>query len=190
MCDAVYQGGFTNPPQEAAHAFRATMQVMARPGTIETIKGGQAPTPVSSAAATLLLTLCDPDTGLFLAPGHDSQAMRDWVNFHTNAPLVSAEEADFALGSWQALQPLSAYKVGVPAYPDRAATLIVEMGSLTASGSKLSGPGIKESGALNLPEVAAFQANRTLFPLGFDCFFTAGDQIAALPRSTRVEEAA
>ena len=186
MTNAVYQGGFASPPQDAAHAFRAAMRAMARPGTIETIQGGQAPAPVSPAAATLLLTLCDPDTGLYLAPGFDDQAIRDWVTFHTNAPLVSAEEADFALGSWQALQPLDAYKIGVPAYPDRSATLIVEMESLSASGATLSGPGIKDKAALNLPETAAFQANRAQFPLGFDCFFTAGDQIAALPRSTTV----
>lgn len=186
MTNEVYQGGFANPPQEAAHAFRAAMRAMARPGTIETITGGHAPAPTSPAAATLLLTVCDPDTGLYLAPGHDSQAMRDWVTFHTNAPLVSAEEADFALGTWEALQPLGAYKVGVPAYPDRAATLIVEMDALASSGATLSGPGIKDKAALNLPETAAFQANRAQFPLGFDCFFTAGDQIAALPRSTTV----
>ncbi|MDP1577127.1 MAG: phosphonate C-P lyase system protein PhnH, partial [Cypionkella sp.] len=33
----------------------------------------------------------------------------------------------------------------------------------------------------------AFQANRALFPLGFDCFFTCGTKVAALPRSTYVE---
>ena len=190
MSDAVYQGGFVNPPHETAHAFRAAMNAMARPGTLETIKGGTAPAPVSPAAATLLLTLCDPGTGLYLAPGYDSQAMRDWVTFHTNAPIVSADTADFALGDWQALQPLDVYKIGVPAYPDRSVTLIIEMDALTRSGTTLTGPGIKDSAALSLPEAAAFQANRALFPLGFDCFFTCGDQIAALPRSTHVEEAA
>ena len=42
---------------------------------------------------------------------------------------------------------------------------------------------------LSLPEIAAFRANRALFPLGFDCYFTSGDMLAALPRSTIVEEA-
>ena len=54
-------------------------------------------------------------------------------------------------------------------------------------GPTLTGPGIENATWLNLPETAAFDANRALFPLGFDTLFIAGDQIAALPRSTRVE---
>jgi alpha-D-ribose 1-methylphosphonate 5-triphosphate synthase subunit PhnH len=42
---------------------------------------------------------------------------------------------------------------------------------------------------LTLPEVAAFRANRALFPLGLDFFFTCGDRLAALPRSTVVHDA-
>jgi alpha-D-ribose 1-methylphosphonate 5-triphosphate synthase subunit PhnH len=39
---------------------------------------------------------------------------------------------------------------------------------------------------LDLPETQAFQRNATLFPLGFDCLFTSGNRLAALPRSTRI----
>ena len=38
-----------------------------------------------------------------------------------------------------------------------------------------------------MPEVAAFADNRALFPLGFDCFLTAGADLAGLPRSIVVE---
>ena len=75
-----------------------------------------------------------------------------------------------------------------PADPDRAATLIVELPVLEPAGMRLRGPGIADEAALSLPEVAAFQANRALFPLGFDAFFTAGTRIAGLPRSTIVED--
>ena len=47
------EGGFTNAPVDAAHAFRAAMNAMARPGRIEAIAGGQGPAPISAAAATL-----------------------------------------------------------------------------------------------------------------------------------------
>ena len=40
---------------------------------------------------------------------------------------------------------------------------------------------------LNLPDTAAFRANRALFPLGLDFCFTAAERLAALPRSTKVE---
>ena len=77
--------------------------------------------------------------------------------------------------------------VGTPEYPDRSATLIVEMERLQASGARLSGPGIKAAAALSLPEITEFQANARHFPLGLDFLFTCGDRLAALPRSTRVE---
>lgn len=186
---SAFEGGFANPSYDAAHAFRAAMRAMARPGTVETISGGSAPWPVSVAAASVMLTLCDPDTGVHLAGAYDTEDVREWVTFHTAAALVCAEQADFAIGTWDALQPVSRVKIGTSEYPDRAATLVVEMPELSQSGARLSGPGIKDSAFLNLPELAAFQANRKLFPLGFDCFFCAGEQIAALPRSTIVSEA-
>lgn len=185
---SAFEGGFANPPHESAQAFRAAMRAMARPGTIEPIGGGSAPQPLSPAAASLLLTLCDPDTGVHLAGDYDVEDVREWITFHTGAPLAGAADADFALGTWAALQPVSRFKIGTSEYPDRAATLIVEMPVLEQDGARLSGPGIKESASLNLPELAIFQANRKLFPLGIDCFFTAGGTIAALPRSTKVSE--
>ncbi|MEO0384916.1 MAG: phosphonate C-P lyase system protein PhnH [Pseudomonadota bacterium] len=186
---SAFEGGFANPSHDAAHAFRAAMRVMARPGTIEAIEGGSAPWPVSPAAATLILTLCDFDTGVHLAGAYDNEDVREWVTFHTGAALVSSDSADFALGTWEGLQPTSRFKIGTSEYPDRAATLVIDRPSLEQNGARLAGPGIKDAALLNLPELAAFQANRKLFPLGFDCFFCAGGQIAALPRSTIVSEA-
>jgi alpha-D-ribose 1-methylphosphonate 5-triphosphate synthase subunit PhnH len=139
------------------------------------------------AAGVLVLTLCDGATPVHLAGAHDCPSLRDWITFHTGAPLVGAEQAAFAVGTWGALQPVSRFAIGQPDYPDRSATLIVEMPALSATGPRLTGPGIKDSAHLSLPETAAFIANRALFPLGFDCFFTVGAQVAGLPRSTIVE---
>ncbi|EPX80384.1 phosphonate C-P lyase system protein PhnH [Salipiger mucosus] len=182
-------GGFADAPVEAAQVFRATLEALARPGRIATVGGAEAPAPVSGAAAVLLLTLCDHETPLFLAPGHDGPEVRDWVSFHTGAPLVGREEATFALGHWPALAPLGAYRIGTPDYPDRSVSLIVEMEALAARGARLTGPGIETEAFLSLPETEAFRRNNARFPLGWDCFFTCGQSLAALPRSTRVEEA-
>ena len=186
MQGTVLSGGFADAPRDSAHAFRAAMQAMARPGCIHAVSGALPPAPLSVAAGVLILTLCDPDTPLFLAGAHDRAAVRDWVTFHTGAPLNGPAECVFALGDWQALQPLAPYKIGTAEYPDRSATLIVEMPALFASGVRLTGPGIKDDAWLSLPETAAFAANARSFPLGSDFFFTAGAQLAALPRSTRV----
>lgn len=184
----VLSGGFTDAPVQSARAFREVLEAMARPGTIRRVEGAAPPAPLSTAAGVALLTLCDPTTGLHLAGEADCPAVRDWVAFHIGAPLVDAETADFALGTWGALQPVTRFRIGQPDYPDRSATLIVEMDRLVNHGPALTGPGIELATWLNLPETAAFRANRALFPLGFDCLFTAGDRIAGLPRSTRVEK--
>ena len=181
-------GGFTDAPVQASHAFRAALNALSRPGQIETLHGGSAPAPLSSAAATLAVTLFDGTTPVHLAGAYDIPALRDWITFHTGAPLVDAGAASFAIGTWEALHPVQRFPIGLPDYPDRAATLIVEMPTLAAHGARLSGPGIETESFLSLPETAAFRVNRALFPLGFDCFFTAGAQVAGLPRSTIVED--
>jgi alpha-D-ribose 1-methylphosphonate 5-triphosphate synthase subunit PhnH len=187
MTGAALSGGFADLPVQSARAFRQVLEAMARPGSIRRVGGAAPPAPVSVAAGAVLLTLVDATTRLHLAGAADNPDMRDWVAFHLGAPLVAAEVADFALGTWDALQPVTRFRVGEPDYPDRSATLIVEMDRLVNHGPALAGPGIELATWLNLPETAAFRANRALFPLGFDTILTAGDRLAGLPRSTRVE---
>ena len=181
------EGGFAEGPVQSARAFREILEAMARPGTIRRVQGARPPEPLSKAAGTALLVLTDPTTRLHLAGRTDCASVRDWVAFHIGAPLTTAEDADFAVGTWDALQPVTRFRIGQPDYPDRSATLIVECDRLVNHGPALTGPGIETATWLNLPETAAFRANRALFPLGFDTLFTAGDRIAGLPRSTRVE---
>ena len=181
-------GGFASPAIESAHAFRAILEALSRPGVIRRLAGACPPAPLSAAAGTLALTLLDGTTPVHLAGAHDCPALRDWLTFHTGAPLVPASQAAFAFGTWEGLIPLDRFAIGTPDYPDRAATLVIDRPSLTSDGASLSGPGIRDTALLSLPEVAPFQANRALFPLGFDGFLTCGDRIAGLPRSTIVEE--
>lgn len=182
----VLAGGFAEAPVEAARAFRAALEAMARPGRVQSITGAVPPAPLSPAAGTLLLTLADATTPLYLAPGHDSEALRRWIAFHIGAPLVAPEHAVFAVGGWEAL-PHGRFALGTPEYPDRAVTLIVEVAALAPANARLTGPGIEHAHEARLPEIAAFAENRARFPLGFDCYFCAGSEISALPRSTQVE---
>ncbi|MDB5659900.1 MAG: phosphonate lyase system protein PhnH [Cypionkella sp.] len=181
-------GGFADAPLQSARAFRGTLEALARPGEIREVTGAMPPAPLSVAAGVLLLILCDGTTSVHLAGAYDCAALRDWITFHCGAPLMAAEDAMFAVGDWDALQPVTRFAVGQPDYPDRSATLIIEMPDLSPQGQRLTGPGIATSAQLSLPETAAFRANRTLFPLGFDAFLTCGTQVAGLPRSTIVEE--
>lgn len=179
-------GGFARAPHDAATAFRAAMRAMAMPGNIETLAGAAGPELLSPAAATLLLTLCDPETPICLAGAHDAAPVRDWITFHTGAPFTGPAHAMFALGTWRALAPHDAYATGTAEYPDRSATLIVEMPDLAATGARLTGPGIETETCLTVPDIAFSQANARLYPLGVDMFLTHGNRVAALPRTTQV----
>lgn len=178
--------GFADPAIDAARAFRAILDAMSHPGRIVALDGPVPPAPCSQAAGTVLLTLVDATTPLHLAGKHDCPAMRDWVAFHLGAPLVGADAAAFALGTWGDLGPLERYSHGVPEYPDRAATLIVEMTSLANTGTRLTGPGIADHANLSLPDPDALRHNGARFPLGLDVLFTCGAHLAALPRSTKL----
>ncbi len=183
---AALAGGFADPPRQSAHAFRALLSAMARPGRIEALHGAAPPAPLSPAAGTLLLTLCDPETPVHLAGDADSAAIRAWIAFFAGAPIAGPEACHFALGTWAALMPIARFPTGTPEYPDRSATLIVEMPALRPAGAALRGPGIADVAYLSLPEVAPFQRNAGLFPLGVDVFLTSGTQVASVPRTTQV----
>jgi alpha-D-ribose 1-methylphosphonate 5-triphosphate synthase subunit PhnH len=187
MTPTALTGGFVDAPLQSARAFRSILQAMARPGTIHDLTGALPPAPVSVATGVALLTLADQSTPVHLAGAADTPAVRDWLAFHLGAPLVGAEDAEFALGTWDDLQPVSRFRIGQPDYPDRSATLIVAVDRLEPEGARLSGPGIRRAARLSLPGIDALQANAAMFPLGFDCLFTCGNCIAALPRSTRLE---
>jgi alpha-D-ribose 1-methylphosphonate 5-triphosphate synthase subunit PhnH len=181
--------GFATPPFDAAFAFRAVLDAMAQPGRIVTLTGAAPPDGLSPAAAIALLTLTDTTTPVHLAGAADNTAARGWLAFHTGAPLGEAGACTFAAGPWDALLPLDRFPVGDPAYPDRSATLIAEVPRLAPDGARLTGPGIADAAWLSLPATAPFRRNRALFPLGVDVILTCGDRLAAIPRSTIVEDA-
>ena len=177
-------GGFADPPREGARAFRAILDAMARPGRIVAVGGAAAPG-LSPAASAVLLALCDADTPVHLAVPE----ARPWLSFHCGAPPADKAGCLFAVGPWDALAPLDAFPLGIPNYPDRSATLVVEMPALTGEGPTLRGPGIAGAARLSLPDPEALRANAARFPLGLDLILCAGDRLACLPRSTRIGDA-
>lgn len=93
---------------------------------------------------------------------------------------------------------LQALPQGTDSYPDRSATVVVEMPTLGGDRLTLEDPGIDgvarfdatdtDGGALDATFLAAWQANNGRFPGGVDLVLTCGDRLAALPRTTRVRE--
>ena len=187
--------GFADPVHDAQTCFRAVLDAMAHPGRIVPLPvslAGGAPTPLGLGAALIALTLCDNDTPVWLDEA--SAGAAGYLTFHCGAPLVSSPaDARFAfLADAAALPPLETFALGTDEYPERSATVVIEVAGLSSgSGAVLRGPGIPGEARLaaaGLP--ARFWRERAalneLFPRGLDVLFVNGAAVAALPRSTRV----
>ncbi|MFY7959912.1 MAG: phosphonate C-P lyase system protein PhnH, partial [Elsteraceae bacterium] len=138
------------------------------------------------------LTLMDADTPIW-RDGKASGASA-WLRFHCGAPLVEEiARASFVLcASGHETPPLSAMNLGDDDYPDRSATVVIEVASLTeGSGWRLNGPGIETESLLSVEGLPAgfreqWSANGAIFPRGVDVIFTCGDRVAGLPRRIRI----
>ena len=185
---------FQTPVFDAQRLFRKVLTALSEPGRILSIESGCVPpNPLDPLAAAIVLTLCDNDTPLWLAPNLAPSA--SFIRFHTGAPIVTKPaDATFAVAGVAQRPPLAALNPGTPEYPDRAATLILTVEALDGSvGWSLSGPGIARSRTF-LPRgidndfAGEWRSNRAGFPLGIDVLFAARSQVAGLPRSTTLED--
>lgn len=187
---------FADPVHDAQKAFRAVMNAMARPGTLQPVDGlAGAPAPLSPVAAAIAVALADYETPLWLdLPLTAAPEVTTYLTFHTGARIVSAaSQSAFALvAAPQALPDLAGFAVGTDVYPDRSTTLVLQVTSLTEGPRfRLAGPGINGETFLavaGLPTdiVARLAANHALFPRGVDLVLAAPEAIVALPRTTRV----
>lgn len=193
------QPAFRDAVRDSQSVFRLAMRAMASPGQILHLGSLLAPpAPLHPPAAALLLTLCDFETPVWLDPPLAERAdVADFLRFHTGARLVtSAADAAFAVVADPARMPaLATFAQGTPDYPDRSATLIVQVDTLVACGWTLEGPGIRKTARLSaapLPAdfIAQLRANRGSFPCGVDIFLATRTSLAALPRSVRLMETA
>ena len=201
--------GFADPVHGAQQAFRVLLGAMSEPGRLHDLHDaatdGLAPDdaemrpPLGIAMAATLLTLLDADTPAHLAGALGNDDARAWLRFHTGARDVPAaagmtaalaRDVDAAL--WNALA------LGSDEAPQAGATLIVEVDALSgqplggAVALTLRGAGIetlRNLAVAGLP--AAFWqwriALQAELPRGVDLVLVCGMQVAAIPRSTRVE---
>ncbi|MGF1502132.1 MAG: phosphonate C-P lyase system protein PhnH [Paracoccaceae bacterium] len=186
------EGGLADPPRELSRIFRAALDAMARPGRIAEIAGARPPEGLSPAAGTLLLCLADLETPVWLSSRLATGGVGEWLVFHTGAPIAAEPgRAAFGVGVWDEIAPLSRWSWGEANYPDRSATLLVEMPALDgASPRSLTGPGILGETSLAAPLPKDLLDDRAklarAYPLGVDLFLTAGTRAVALPRTTRI----
>lgn len=192
-----YSGGFADPVFESQSAFKAVMDAMARPGSIEDIKAvALPPAPLGAAAGAIALALCDHDTPVHLSPAMIDAGVQAWLAFHTGA-LITGERSEAAFAFVEAgasLPPLSTFAVGSQEYPDRSTTIVFELPALTGGPTLLlEGPGIdgiNEIAPMGLPQhfESMWAENGALYPRGSDLVLAAGNQILCLPRTTKIRK--
>ncbi len=187
---ATLSPGFADPVQDSQAVFRALMDAMARPGRVHRVAGPEAtPAPLNRATASVLLTLADAETPLWL--DEPASAAWDWVIFHCGASRAPLGAAQFAVAlaavDWATLNR------GTDEEPEQSATLILQVGGLEAgAGLRLSGPGLAGTARLHvdgLPDgfLGWWPTNRRMFPRGVDVILCAGDALTALPRTVTIE---
>ena len=186
---------FGDPTRESQAVFRKVMDAVARPGTIQDVAfAPDAPQGLARAAGAVALTLFDFETKVWLDPALRGGAAEAWMRFHCGCPLTAdTPTAAFALiTDIAAAPPLAAFNQGDAKYPDRSATLVIQLDALQGGPAvTLRGPGIKDEASLALPGLPPgfweqVQTNGAQFQFGVDLIFAAGDRLTALPRTTRV----
>ena len=188
--------GFADKVLSAQSTFRSVMDAMAHPGSVQHAAASVGtPRPMMPGTAAIALTLFDHDTPIWLDAGmSETSDVARWLKFHSGAPVVGDPSVcHFALiTDANALPDLARFALGTNEYPDRSTTLVMQVESLTQGRTyELRGPGIDGSATLratlepnNLFERLAI--NETLFPRGIDLLLVSGEEIVAIPRTTRL----
>jgi alpha-D-ribose 1-methylphosphonate 5-triphosphate synthase subunit PhnH len=192
---ATMAAGFRSISLDSQASFRTIMNAMAHPGRICTIAAALEPPPaLMPASAAVLLTLCDFETTLFCDPVFPAE-VGAYLRFHTGARAAQTlGNADFVVLAGPDDLALDRAQQGTPDYPDRGATVVVQVPSLTDGRAlTITGPGIDEAGRLSVSGLSAtftdqWRIKRKRFPSGVDLVFACGNSLVALPRSVRVAE--
>ena len=142
------QTAFTLPVQDAQHSFRRLLKAMSEPGVIVALQqlqhGWQ---PLNIASTSLLLTLADHETPVWLSSALHNDLVGQNLRFHTGAPLVELpQQAVFAVTDERiSSEQLNVLSAGTVAAPETGVTLIVQLASLSGGRMlRLTGAGIAE----------------------------------------------
>jgi len=184
-----------NNVQDAQHSCRRLLKAMSEPGVIvalHQLKHGWQP--LNLATTSVLLTLADKDTLVWLSnPLHNDFVIQN-LRLHTRATLAEQPQlatltlADETLSAVE----LDALFAAAAAQLATRITLIVQVSGLSGGRMlRLTGPGIHEERMIapQLPHciVHALADRLHAIPLGIDLLLTHGERLLALPRDTHIE---
>lgn len=189
--------GFGDLVHDSQATFRVLLAALSEPGTVQVMPVAViGPAPLGPAMTATVLTLTDLETPVWLDVADEVAARRviRYLAFHCGCTCTDVQAAAaFALVTQPEQMQLAGFAQGSMAYPDRAATLLVQVASLTDGPERmLSGPGIGTEHAMQVAGLPPdfdeqWRANGTGFPTGVDLVFCCGDRIVGLPRTTRID---
>ncbi|MGC9518121.1 MAG: phosphonate C-P lyase system protein PhnH [Desulfuromonadaceae bacterium] len=173
-------------PETQQQLFRALLNAMARPGSLES-----SVLPAEDEAIGLPVLGVLVDAAVSLADPHQLLQKNDWL--FLQATEKHADSADYILCNGN-LVPEFSPKCGTLTCPEQSATLIISVSSLNSGTTRLQlkGPGIAESATMLIDglDPAWMQTRQDWvceFPLGVDLILVSETQLAAIPRTTKVE---
>jgi len=193
--------GLHDPVLGSQSIFRSMLEALSRPGVPVHIPalGVEGPDALPPEVLTLLISICDHDTPIWLEEPLRASPLAKWLAFHCSAPMTADPlQASFAVlhGPSAPSAMLDQFALGDVRYPERSTTVIFCCDDLTSGAPiALTGPGVEARLAIRpsgLPDdfVTMAQVNHESFPRGVDVLLVAGSQMIGLPRSTKLEREA
>jgi len=192
--------GFGDETQSSQSIFRAALNALSYPGKLTELKhDANPPVDADPITSVLLLALLDSESSLWLSHSLKNTLVSSWLQFHTDCTVTeNIEKADFVwIKNLDELPQLIQLQTGTDQYPDRSATCIIEIESLTQKSENgaflLQGPGIKDKSDLEIKGWSKqecvrwnefWNSNNDLFPCGVDVFLSDGKALVGLPRTT------
>ncbi len=177
--------------------FRRLLDALARPGTLHAVTPHDQGGPFA-AAVTILEALLDHEVSFATSPA--AADLEETLLRLTGSRVAALGEADYVL-AWGTgvATAIESATIGVPEYPDRGATVIAVVESVSGPAGPgehltLRGPGIQGSATIAVrgfgPElVQAFARRNAMLPCGLDLVLvTPGGVTAGIGRYTRITE--
>lgn len=185
--------GFNHPVHDSQQTFRSALLAMSEPGKWQEVAHVDTIDMLNAGTVSLVLSLLDADTQLWLLDEWQTESVRANLTFHSGCKITSdqacAQFAIYSLDQFLAAKDLE-FSLGNDRYPDQSTTIVIQLPEDQESVlSRWQGPGIQNERICNLPIDAAFWSIRQdliTFPCGIDFIFTKGNQILGLPRTTHV----
>ncbi len=190
--------GFARPVFESQGTFRAILDAMSRPGRVVPLPvQAEGPKGWSGGMASVVLTLCDMDTTVWLDALAGSDTALRFLRFHCACPLTDTPaKASFAVVMNNALMPsLDSFSLGSSEYPEKSTTVLLATDFDDVMGESVSvmGPGIDGQERLPLSWlppgfVADWRGNGRHFPRGVDLILVGRAHVVGMPRTLKMED--